>query len=102
MTTITSAAGIMSFILSELAPFKDIGIFGPVGVFMAFFYTVIMLPALISFFPIKKKSTGLKQSAFIDRILLSFANFSIKNPVKIVTLSLLIGLISVFYVFQII
>jgi len=101
MTTITSAAGIMSFILSELAPFKDIGIFGPVGVFMAFFYTVIMLPALISFFPIKKKSTGLKQSAFIDRILLSFANFSIKNPVKIVTLSLLIGLISVFYVFQI-
>jgi len=101
MTTITSAAGIGSFIFSELAPFIDIGIFGPVGVFMAFFYTVIMLPALISLFPIKEKDTGRKQSAFMDRILLSFANFSIKSPVQIVVISLIIGVISVFYVFQV-
>ncbi len=101
MTTLTSAAGIMSFALSDLAPFFDIGIFGCIGVFMAFLYTVILLPALVAVLPVKEKSAGLKQSALIDRLLLSFSKFSINNPKKIVITSLCIGVVSAFYIFQV-
>jgi predicted RND superfamily exporter protein len=101
MTTVTTAAGMASFALSELAAFVHIGIFGPIGAFLAFLYTIVMLPALIGLFPIREKSSGDAQFALMDHVLLSFAGFSMRHSWRIVVVSLVIGSISVLYVFQI-
>jgi predicted RND superfamily exporter protein len=52
MTSLTTAAGLMSFLTAELAPVRNLGIIAPCGVFFAFFFTMTLLPALIGIFPL--------------------------------------------------
>lgn len=53
MTSATTAVGLASFITAELAPISHLGIIAPIGVMLAFLYTVVLLPALLSIFPLK-------------------------------------------------
>ena len=52
MTSLTTAAGLISFLTAELAPVRNLGIIAPCGVFFAFFFTMTLLPALIGIFPL--------------------------------------------------
>jgi predicted RND superfamily exporter protein len=52
MTSLTTAAGLLSFLTAELAPVRNLGIIAPCGVFFAFFFTMTLLPALIGIFPL--------------------------------------------------
>jgi predicted RND superfamily exporter protein len=50
-TSLTTAGGLMSFLSSDMAPVHTIGIFAPIGVAFAFFYSIILLPALVAILP---------------------------------------------------
>ncbi len=90
MTTLTTAAGLLSFSFAELTAIADFGIFAAVGVLLALLYTFFMLPAFLSIFPLKEKSAEQKRSVKMDRTLLSLAGFSIRHPKKIIFVSMVI------------
>jgi predicted RND superfamily exporter protein len=99
MTSLTTAAGLMSFSMSELSAIGNLGIFASIGVILALVYTVIMLPALLAITPIKKKKmmTAGKVKKLMDRVLIATADFSSGNPKKIVIVSILIFIVSIVF-----
>jgi len=102
LTSLTTAAGLLSFSFSELAALGDLGIYSAVGVMLAFFYTIVMFPAIIALIPIKilKKPGRRRHMAIMDRVLLFFADFSTSHPKKIFAASLMLFVISVFGVLR--
>jgi len=99
MTSLTTAAGLMSFSMSELSAIGNLGIFAAIGVMLALVYTVIMLPALLAIVPIKAKkmTTAGKGQKLMDRVLIATADFSSGNPKKIVVLSIILFLVSIVF-----
>ncbi len=53
MTSLTTACGLMSFTLADVASVAQLGYIAPIGVMLALLYTVILLPALICILPVK-------------------------------------------------
>jgi len=72
MTSLTTAGAFLSFMAAKVAPIADLGIVIPVAVLLAFIYTVLLIPALLAIFPVKKKVTHSlrikKLDSFFDRI----------------------------------
>jgi len=103
MTTLTTAAGFLSFSFADLTVISDIGIFAAIGVGMAFIFTIFMLPALLAVTPIKPdRSVKTKQHVYVmDRVLLFFAKFSVSHPWRILITTMLVMVISVFFIFKI-
>ncbi len=103
LTAITTAASLFSFAFSDLMSIADLGFFGASGVLLAFVYTILLLPSMIAVIPIKRKEKQdhEKKAAFMDTILLSISNFSIRHPKKVVSGSLLLFAVSIFYTFQV-
>ncbi|MBW1894683.1 MAG: MMPL family transporter [Deltaproteobacteria bacterium] len=100
MTSITTAAGLLSFSFSELSAIGNLGIFAAAGVILALVYTIIMLPALIAAIPIKFKETvkDEKRSAIMDRFLLFFTNLSTTHPKKILLICPFLFVLSIFFI----
>ncbi|MBI9075868.1 MAG: RND family transporter [Desulfatibacillum sp.] len=89
MTSMTTAAGLLSFSTAELTAISEMGIFAALGVTLALLLTIIMLPAMLALVSIKPRPIKpTKQS--MDRFLLWFANISIRRPVTIIVVSVLI------------
>ncbi len=53
LTTITTAIGFLSMNFSDAPPFRDLGNIVSIGVIAALIYSVLFLPALLSFFPLR-------------------------------------------------
>lgn len=75
MTTVTTAIGLMSFAAAKVAPVADLGVVAPIGVFLALFYTVILLPSLLAIFPLKKIDNH-KDGLRLDSFFRFLADFS--------------------------
>jgi hypothetical protein len=95
LTSLTTAAGLLSFSFAELAAIGEVGRFAAMGVLLAFFYTVILLPALLAVIPLRPKTPKFSGPGLMDRVLLSFADFSIARYKSIVTISVLLTILSV-------
>jgi predicted RND superfamily exporter protein len=82
MTNVTTAAGLMSFSTSEVAPIADLGIFAGIGVLIAFINTIILLPALLALVPLRnrKNSKSPQNKTPMDRFLIFIGNFSTAHP----------------------
>ncbi len=89
MTSLTTAAGLLSFAWAEVAPIADLGRFAAAGVILALIYTMIILPILIAVFPIKDKHNGgeAERNTMLDNILVSIADFSTAYPKSILVVS---------------
>lgn len=100
MTSVTTAAGLLSFSMAEIATIADMGIFASIGVLLALLYTVILLPALIAIVPVRLKPDHMemKKSVVMDRVLLFFADVSTRHPVKIVVICFILAIVSVYYI----
>ncbi|MBU1170677.1 MAG: MMPL family transporter [Proteobacteria bacterium] len=102
MTSLTTAAGLLSFSFAELSAIGDLGIYASAGVLLALIYTIVMLPALLAITPIKhKESVHDEKPGLIHHILMFFTRLSTGHPVKIVMVSLILCIISIVYIFQI-
>jgi len=89
MTNITTATGLMSFSTADVAPIADLGIFAGIGVLLAFFYTVTLLPALLAIVPLKKNPllASLSNGNGMDRFLDAVARFATTRPLAILIVS---------------
>jgi predicted RND superfamily exporter protein len=58
LTSLTTAIGFLSMVTSDSPPFRDLGIIVATGVAAAFFFSVTLLPALLSLLPMGSDKTG--------------------------------------------
>ncbi|VAW47547.1 hypothetical protein MNBD_GAMMA04-1491 [hydrothermal vent metagenome] len=91
MTSLTTAAGMASFIPSDVAPVADLGLFSAVGVMISLLFTLVLLPALLMVFKLKQRPVDLDQEHhdWLDQFLKVVAHFSQNHAKKIVVVSLL-------------
>jgi predicted RND superfamily exporter protein len=94
MTTITTAAGMASFMTSEMAPVMYLGFLAPLGVFLAFAYTMVLLPALLAVFPLPVPKRGqIAKGVFpLEGALVAAGTFACRSPWRILvpTLALVV------------
>jgi len=94
MTSLTTAAGMLSFSTALIAPIADLGVFAAIGVMIALVNTLVLLPAILAITPIKPaKEKQKKNSAKMDAILSSIALFSFNNAKKILGVSIVIVIV---------
>jgi predicted RND superfamily exporter protein len=94
LTTMTTAAGLLSFSFVEMAAVCEMGAFAAAGVVFALFYTLVMIPAMISLLPIKPKKKSKRQSGLMDRILSQFGRLATTRPRSIVVVTILLLVVS--------
>lgn len=68
LTSITTAIGFLSMNFSDAPPFHDLGNIVAIGVVAAFFYSVLILPALLSFLPVRVKVIPGGNMVFMNRL----------------------------------
>ncbi|EAQ67058.1 hypothetical protein MED121_14060 [Marinomonas sp. MED121] len=91
LTSVTTAIGFLSMNFSDAPPFHDLGNITAVGVMMAFFLSVTLLPALMAILPAK----AAKSSTSIGKSMDKLADYVIRNQRKILVGS---GLVTVILV----
>ncbi len=102
MTSLTTAAGLLSFSTAAIAPIADLGIFAATGVMIALVNTLVLLPAILSILPIKPaKDKHKEKSHKMDKFLKGIANFSANNAKAIVAFSTLIAIIWTYFAIQV-
>ena len=82
MTSLTTAGGLISFVSAQVAPVTNLGIVAPIGVMLAFIYSVTLLPALIAVSPIKAASRAERRAGgrISERLLVAIGAFSTRYP----------------------
>lgn len=75
LTSLTTAIGFLALNTSEIPPFRDMGNMVAVGILCAWFFSVITLPALLSYFPFKSTVEKQKSYQLMDKI----ADLSVKH-----------------------
>ncbi|MDM8543213.1 MMPL family transporter [Desulfococcaceae bacterium HSG9] len=96
MTSLTTAAGLASFMAAKIAPIADLGLFSAVGVMLSLFYTIVLLPALLAIIPIKAKvGKGASQKNRIDALLDRLADIATGRPGLIVLCGVIISLFAI-------
>ena len=106
ITSLTTAGGLLSFVPVKVAPVSDLGLFGAAGVLLCVFFTLVLLPALLSVLPEGKpavvaeklymQETSRPQFSFADRMLKGCGNFAVNQPWTVIVISVLIALMSSF------
>ena len=98
MTSLTTAAGLLSFATASIAPIADLGIFAALGVMIALLNTLILLPAILAILPIKPAKASFKEkSQKMDALLKAVADFSFAHAKKIVGVSAVVVVVFVYY-----
>ncbi len=96
MTSITTAAGLLSFSTAEIAPIADLGIFSAAGVMLALVYTIVLLPPLLRLMPIRAaKPAENGGGGPLDRLLSAVGRFSTGRPWPILLVSGAVLLVSI-------
>ncbi len=88
ITSLTTAAGLLSFVSSGIAPIANLGIFAAIGVILALLFTLITLPSLLIIVPSRRKIQE-KQSTIsrLDYFLAGIGDVAVNNPWKVVIIS---------------
>ena len=98
MTSLTTAAGLLSFASAEIAPISDLGVFAAIGIMIALVNTLFLLPAMLAILPIKvAKEKHLQKSLKMDKLLVSIADFSINNAKSITVVGIVIFITSLYF-----
>ncbi|MCH2417038.1 MAG: MMPL family transporter, partial [Acidimicrobiales bacterium] len=106
ITSLTTAGGLLSFVPVEVAPVSDLGLFGAAGVLLCVFFTLVLLPALLSVLPegkplvveenLNMQAISRPRISFADRMLKGCGNFAVNQPWTVIVISTLIALMSSF------
>jgi predicted RND superfamily exporter protein len=84
MTSITTACGLYSFTWADVASVAQLGYMAPMGVMLAFLYTIILLPALIAIFPAKMaKHENSDKPPLMDTIFAGITHLTVRHPMLI-------------------
>jgi predicted RND superfamily exporter protein len=96
LTSLTTAGGLASFAGAGIAPIAAIGVFAPLGVMIALFLSLTLLPALIALVPLgaSRGPTSSTDENRLDRTLRGFARFGTAHPRRIVGVSFALMLLA--------
>ncbi len=84
MTSATTAAGLASFSVAELAPVAQLGVIAPIGVLLAMVYSLVLLPALLALTPLGAGRRRVDaQHDFSVRMLAKVADVATGHPVAV-------------------
>lgn len=85
MSSLTTAGGMASFMSSGLAPIRDIGIFVPLGVLIAAFLSLALVPACLAIAPIRMRVRHEEGGALpaTERILIACGLFGTRHRVAV-------------------
>lgn len=101
MTSITTACGLFSFIWADVKSIAQLGYVAPVGVMLAFVYTITLIPALIAIFPVKVQTEKNKDKRSINTVFFkAVAKITTHRPVLVCTISTMIIIIAVYGAFR--
>ena len=97
MASLTTAAGMLSFLTAELAPVRHLGVAAPIGVFFGFFFSMTLLPALVVIFPLPTRALGARGSGagWARRILLWMGDTGVSRPRAVLGTALALMAVSV-------
>ena len=98
MTSVTTAASLSSFTISEIAPVAGLGLFSAIGVMLALILTLVLIPIMLSLMPIKHKQHI--EDNYLDSIMVKIANFSINYYKSIIITAVGVIVISLFLASQ--
>lgn len=103
LTSITTAGGLLSFIAADIAPVADLGLYAAIGVMVALIYTIILLPALLSIMPLKKRKTVKTKGGkpIMATVLTRIGTISVNNPRTILAIAGIIFFISIYGITEI-
>ena len=103
MTSLTTAAGLFSFATADIAPIADLGVFAGLGVLLALFYTLFLLPPALALIPVKSKSVTREKSRqpMVDRLLESIGKIATAHPKIILALAAIVTVVSVAGLFRV-
>lgn len=93
MTSLTTTAGVLSFLFADLRAIAEIGIFAAAGVVLAFFYTIVLLPPLLALTRITVKRDMSNRKGTMDRFLEAIAVISTSHQKKILLIGGLVFLV---------
>ena len=100
-TSITTAAGLLSFSTSELTPVASLGIYGAIGSIVAFCLSVTILPCLIALLPLKRRQLHREEHKLMHKFLSWCGEFSAKYSKVIVVIGISLLLSSAYFASQI-
>lgn len=82
MTSVTTAAGMLSFRSATMAPVAHLGTIAPIGVMLALAYTLVLLPAILAVVPLRppKGDGQTSLSGALNRGLVRIGDFSGDHP----------------------
>lgn len=85
MTSATTAAGMASFLTAEMGAVRDLGLIAPIGVALAYVYTMVTLPALLAVVPMKGTLGEAQRpgQSPVDRFLVSAGRFAARHPLRV-------------------
>jgi hypothetical protein len=97
MTALTTAGGLLSFMAAPLTPIRDLGIFAPFGIMMAVIYCLVLLPALLSWLPLRRKPQpeSAAHAGFLERAIVAGGDYSVTHQWTMV------GVVAVIVMFSI-
>ncbi len=80
LTSLTTAAGLLSFVPADVAWCAQLGQAAPIGVLFALLYTVFLLPGLLALFPLRGVKTEKSRLLASDRLLLGVGRLATGRP----------------------
>jgi predicted RND superfamily exporter protein len=95
MTSVTTAAAMMSFLSAELTPIANIGVLVPAGVLFALAFTLTILPALLSILPEHRISRTRRRMALLERVIVSAGTAAARHPMPVVAVSVVVIVASI-------
>ncbi len=81
MTGLTTAGGLVSFVVAEIQPVADLGIFAPIGIGLGLIYCMVLLPAVLHCLPLKRlpaREPG--RPDWIERVLTAIGDRCVHRP----------------------
>ena len=101
MTSLTTAAGLLSFLTAGSPPVNELGVFAAYGVMMSLGFTFIFTPAIVRVLRFKAvKAKKEKKTPVIDRFLNACADLSTKKPLLVLSVSFILAIISLISISQ--
>ncbi len=95
LTSVTTAIGLLSLYVSDIAPLQQLGLFAGLGVMIAFLLTYMVLPPLIVLFPPPTNSIAKESQLFWPRHLHRLLAFILRRRRPLEMLCLLLILLAI-------
>jgi predicted RND superfamily exporter protein len=97
MTSVTTAAGMASFLTAEMGAVRDLGLLAPIGIGLAWIYTMVTLPALLAWLPmpVRTRVSADPAQRGVDRFLVAAGRFAVRRPAVVLLPTALLVLLAV-------